>query len=193
MRGRTWAEGAVGALVPAARLGALLAGLLLGPSAEARAQGSCNVNNRATCVIGGTATYGMNLTISTVVRLSIPGSPVALGAATAADFTAGFGAPVLVPLNVRANTTWSVTLSAVSPLFTGTGPSARTDKPAADLQWATAAAGPFTDLTLTGVGVGAGTATAGQVVNLYLRTRYAWTLDTPGSYSLPLQLTITAP
>lgn len=172
----------------------LVGGILLALAAPAAgAQGTCNVNNRATCIVGGTAAYGMNVTIPRVVRISLPATPILLGAADPAAFTAGFGAAVLVPLTIRANTGWSLTLAATSPLFTGTGPAARTDKPASDLQWSLTAAGPFTGLTTTGVGIATGTATAGQTVTLHLRALYAWTLDTPGSYSLPLQLTITAP
>ena len=172
---------------------ALLVGLLAAPVAGAEAQGNCNVNNRNSCQVGGTATYGMNLTISTVVRLQIPGSPIALGTATATDFAAGFGTPLSVPVNVRANRSWTVTLRGTSATWTGTGPRARLNKPVGDLQWGTAAGGPFTNLSTTAVTLGTGGATAGQPINLHLRTRYTWTLDGPGSYSLPLQLTITAP
>lgn len=172
----------------------VLAALLMALAApRAGAQGTCNVNNRATCQVGGTAAYGMNVTIPRVVRLSLPATPVLLGAADAAAFTAGFGAAVLVPLTLRANTGWSLTLAATSPQFTGTGPAARADKPATDLQWSVAAGGPFASLSTTGVGIATGTATAGQTVTLHLRSLYSWTLDTPGAYSLPLQLTITAP
>lgn len=172
---------------------ALLLGLLVAPAAGAEAQGNCNVNNRNSCQVGGTATYGMNLTISTVVRLQIPGSPIALATATAAEFAAGFGTPLSVPVNVRANRSWTVTLRGTSATWTGTGPRARLNKPVGDLQWGTAAGGPFTNLSTTAVTLGTGGATAGQPINLHLRTRYTWTLDGPGSYSLPLQLTITAP
>lgn len=176
-----------------ASLVALGVSLVAAPVADAEAQGNCNVNNRNSCQVGGTATYGMNLTISTVVRLQIPGSPIALGTATAAEFAAGFGTPLSVPVNVRANRSWTVTLRGTSATWTGTGPRARLNKPVGDLQWGTAAGGPFTNLSTTAVTLGAGGATAGQPINLHLRTRYTWTLDGPGSYSLPLQLTITAP
>ena len=72
-------------------------------------------------------------------------------------------------------------------------PSARLTKPAADLQWGLSATGPFTDLATATATLGTGAATAGQAINLYVRARYSWTADTPGSYSLPVQLTITAP
>lgn len=151
------------------------------------------MNNRATCVVGGTATYGMNLTVTTVVRLQLPSAVVPLGTATATEFAAGFGTAALTPLVVRANRSWTVTLRSTAGTWTGTGPQARANKPVGDLQWGTAAGGPFTAMSTTGATVGTGTATAGTTVNLYLRSVYVWTLDTPGAYSLPLQLTITAP
>lgn len=157
------------------------------------AQGNCNVNNQSTCQVGGTTAYGMRLTISTVVRLSLPSATIALGTATPADFTAGFGTPLLVPLSIRANTGWTVSISATSTLWSATPAAARQNKPAADLQWGTATTGPFTDLSGSPVAIRAGTATAAATIPLYVRSRYAWTLDKPGSYSLPLQLTITAP
>lgn len=157
------------------------------------AQGTCQVNNRANCLLGGTAGYGMNLTVTTVVRLQIPSATVALGTATAAEFTAGFGVAILTPVTIRANRSWTVTLASTAAFWTGVGPAARSTKPVSELQWGTGAGGPFADLTMAQTTIGVGPATAGTVVTLYFRPRYAWTLDTPGAYSLPLQLTITAP
>ncbi len=174
------------------RVGASL--LLLAPfAASARAQGNCSVNNQAACVVGGTASFALTITIVSAVRMSIPTGAVALGAATAADFTSGFGAPIAVPVTVRANQSWSVSLSASSALWTGSPLAARQDKPAADLQWALAPGGPFADLGLVPQTISAGPPTSGTIVGLQLRARYGWTLDVPGFYSLPLQLTITAP
>jgi hypothetical protein len=166
-----------------------LGSLWLAAASPLVAQGSCTVNNRNNCVLGASAAYAMNLTVTTVVRLQIPSATVALGTATAAEFTAGFGTPILTPVTVRANRSWTVTFRS----WTATGPNARPNKPVADLQWGTAASGPFTNLSATQVTLGTGAATAGTTVNLYLRPRYAFVLDGPGAYSLPLQLTITAP
>jgi len=174
--------------------GVALAALTLAAAPrQAAAQVSCAVNNRSNCQVGGTTAFGMNLTISTVVRLSFPTATIALPNATGLDFAAGFAAPFLVPLSIRANSGWTVSLSATSALWSATGASPRLNKPQSDLQWGTAVGGPFTNLSGSATAIGTGTATAGQTVSLYLRTRYDWTLDTPGSYSLPLVLTISAP
>ena len=111
----------------------------------------------------------------------------------ATEFAAGFGTPALTPLLIRANRSWTVTLRSTAGTWTGTGPQARPNKPVGELQWGTAAGGPFANMSTTAVTIGTGAATAGTTVNLYLRSVYQWTLDRPGAYSLPLQLTITAP
>lgn len=171
---------------------ALAVALAVAPS-SARAQGNCDLGGQATCVVGGTNQYAMTVTISTVVRLSIPSTTVALGTATGTEFANGFGTPVLVPVSLRANRSWTLALRTTAATWTATGTGARANKPNSDLQWGTATAGPFTNLSTTNATVATGAATGTGAVNLYLRSRYQWTLDTPGSYSIPLQLTITAP
>ncbi len=172
----------------------VLAGLLAQATPRSvGAQGNCDLAGQASCVVGGATNYGMNLTISTVVRLSIPSTTIALGTATGTEFANGFANPVLVPLSVRANRSWTLTFRSTAATWTATGTGARANKPNTDLQWGASVGGPFTNVTTTAVTVGTGAATGTGTVNLYLRTRYQWTLDTPGSYSLPLQVTISAP
>ena len=56
-------------------------------------------------------------------------------------------------------------------------------------------------ITASGAKDGAGTngvstpgaATGGAASNLYYRTLYDWTLDTPGSYSLTVVFTVVSP
>jgi len=48
-------------------------------------------------------------------------------------------------------------------------------------------------LTTTDATLVTGAATASSATNLFLRTLYDWTLDTPGNYSLTVVLTLTAP
>ena len=162
-------------------------------AAPVQGQGSCTVNFRASCVVGGTAAAGLTVSIPAVVRLQVPSAVVALGTATANDFAAGFGTAVAVPMTIKANRSWTLTFAAGAAAWTGTGPTARPAKPAGDLQWGLSSTGPFTDLATAMSTIGAGAATSGQVIPLHVRTRYSWTADTPGSYSLPLVVTITAP
>lgn len=171
-------------------LAALLSGLA---ASNAAAQGNCNVNKPGACQVGGTATFAMTLTISAVVRLTFPSATIGLGTATSAEFASGFGAAISVPVTVQANTGWALAVSGPVSLWTASPVTARQNKPIGDLQWATTAGGPYSNLSGAPASIRAGGATALTVVPLFLRSRYAFNLDFPGSYSLPVLFTITAP
>ena len=174
-----------------AALAMSLVGVALIPAA-ALAQ-SCQVNGAATCIFGNTAGQAITLTITPTVRLATSTTGVALAAATASNFDAGFGAGTLMGVNVRSITTYTVSLRATTALWGAVGAGARPDRPAADLQWGTLLGGPYTDMTTSAVSLTSGVATGGTNTNLYLRGRYTWVLDSPGDYSLTVQLTLTAP
>lgn len=169
---------------------ALLCGLA---AAEAGAQANCNVNRAGACVVGGTATFAMNLTVSAVVRLTFPSTTIALGTATVAEFAAGAGSAITVPITIQANTGWAISISGPVALWSAAPATARQSKPVGDLQWATAAGGPYTNLSGAPAAIQAGGATALRVFPLFLRSRYSFSLDSPGAYSLPVQFTISAP
>jgi hypothetical protein len=176
------------------RRGALIALLALaGSAAPLAAQGNCNVNREGACVVGATAAYALNVTITSVVRLSLLNSAIALGTATPAEFTAGFGTPVEVALSIRANSGWSISIAALSPVWSASPATAWQTKPVSDLSWGASPVGPFVDMSGAPATIQSGGATANTVIPLYLRARYGWANDSPGSYSLPLQITITAP
>lgn len=159
-----------------------------------RAQGTCTETADGTCTIGNNNTYAITITITQAVRLQMSSAAIALNAPSALDFDATFGQTTGPTLTMRSNTSWSISIRTTQSLWTASPPPARPNKPAADLQWATASGGPFTDFTLTNATLATGaTATAGTLIPLFFRVRYAWLLDTPGSYSIPVQLTVTAP
>jgi hypothetical protein len=166
---------------------------LAGAGTRLAAQGNCNVNREGACQVGATAAYALNITIAPVVRLSLPNNAIALGTATPAEFTAGFGTPVEVPLSIRANTGWAISIAVLSPVWSAAPASAWQTKPVSDLGWGASPVGPFADMGGTPATVQSGGATGNTVIPLYLRARYGWATDSPGSYSLPLQITITAP
>ena len=169
----------------------LLAGVLLVPQ-RAAAQGNCTRNGNGVCAVGATATYGLTLTITRAARLVTSTTTLTLPAPSLASYDAGFGDPALVQVTAQANTPWTLALAGVDATWTA-GPGARANKPVADLQWSYTPAGAYTDLTQTDLTVFSGTATAGTNGNLYFRVRYDWTLDSPGAYSLPIRLVLTAP
>ena len=170
----------------------LLVGLPL--CAPAKAEAQCQVSSApGSCAQPGT----VSLTAGRVVRLQVDAGSTSLTAPTPADFDAGFNSTTGPTLTVSANAPWMLQVRAVAASWTASNTSpgvpARTNKPAADLKWATSAAGPFSALGTTDVTLVSGSATASSATTLYFRTLYSWTSDTPGNYSLSVVLTLTAP
>ena len=120
-----------------------------------------------------------------------------LSAPTPSDFDAGFNSTTGPTLTVSANAAWTLHIRAAAAVWTATntspGAPARANKPAADLKWSTSSNGTFAALTTGDANLVAGGATASNATTLYFQTLYTWTLDTPGMYSLPIVLTLTAP
>lgn len=171
--------------------------LLILASAAPRAlgaQGQCNRNGTGTCTIGGNATYAINLTVTTAVRLAMSSASVALASPGAAEFDASFGQTAGPTLTMKANASWAITIRTTQANWSASAPPARAAKPAGELLWSTLATGPFTAMTLTTATLRTGSAaTAGTIIPLFFRVTYSWILDTPGTYSLPVQITVTAP
>jgi hypothetical protein len=170
-------------------------------SSAAGAQGTCTTSGAAACTAPTPSnnTQAIELTITRAVRLSLSSTNIALLAATAGAFDTTYGTTTGPTLTVKANQGWNVTTRVTSASWAaavlgGSGATPRANKPAADLLWATSAAGPFTAYSTTNVQMQSSTsATAGTVLALYFRVNYSWVMDTPGLYSIPVQFTITAP
>lgn len=172
---------------------AVVAALLLAALAPLGAQGTCEVNNQTSCTFGNDAAHAISVTITIAARLTASTATVALPSPGVASFDAGFGTPASVGLQVRSNTSWAVTISSVDALWGATPGSARQDKPASDLQFGLSAAGPFMDLTTLAQTLTSGAATGTAAPTLYLRAKYNWISDAAGSYTLPVELVLTAP
>ena len=155
------------------------------PCTASGAPGTCN------------RTGSVSMTAGRVVLLQMSAGSTALTPPTPADFDAGFNATTGPILTVSANAAFTLHLRSGATCWTATntspGAPARTTKPAGDLKWSTASNGTFNALTTTDVNLVTGAATASNVTTLYFQTRYAWTLDTPGNYSLAVVLTLTSP
>jgi hypothetical protein len=134
----------------------------------------------------------ISINITRAVRLMVPAS-VSVAIATPADFATGLGPATNFIGLIQANGPWSLGISALNPTFTVVpADGSSIVKPAADAAWASGS-GPFTPLSTTVTPIGTGTATSASLVNLSVRIAYAFQQDGPGSYTLPLVLTITAP
>lgn len=176
-------------------LGIALVALVLGTAVlPAAANAQCTVNGSGdTCFLTGS----MSMTAGRVIRLQMSAATTALTAPTPTDFDAGFNATTGPTLTVSSNAAWTLHIRSATTFWSATntspGAPARTTKPAADLKWSLVAGGPFTSLTTTDVNLDTGALTASDVNTLFFRTSYAWTLDTPGNYSLNVVLTLTSP
>lgn len=140
---------------------------------------------------GCTVTNTVSATVPYVARLTLSQAATTLTAPTAADFgTTGVVDAAAITIDVKANTAYTVTATAATATFSGPSGSA---KPAGSLAFTTNAS-TYTALSTTGATVGTGAAaTASTVYTIGYRTAYNWTVDAPGSYTLAVNYTLTAP
>jgi len=124
--------------------------------------------------------------INSVARLSISTATTTLTAPHASDFGTTAGINTSGPtVTVLSNANYTLTSSAAG--WTGTGNNA---KPVADIKMSINGGG-FTALGTVG---SAGTApTAGTNYAIGYNTIYNWVIDTPGTYTLAINYTLTAP
>jgi hypothetical protein len=147
----------------------------------------------ANCGVPGS----VSVTAGRVVRLQMSAGSTTLTAPTTSDFDAGFNSTTGPTLTVSANAPWTLHIRAATALWSATnttpGVNARANKPAGDLKWSTASDGGFAALSTSDANLFGGSATASDATTLYFQTVYNWSLDTPGSYSLSVVLTLTSP
>lgn len=173
-------------------LSCLLVALALSP-ARVEAQNCTAAVPAGSC----TASTSATMTVGTVLQLSLTASATTLTPPITADYDAGFVADAGPAATVKSNRAWTLRIAAASAFWTATnttaGVTARTTKPAADLQWSTSPVGSFVGVTVGGTTFTSGAATAGATTTIAYHTLYNWTLDTPGAYKLVVVLTLSAP
>ena len=170
---------------------ALLSGLVARPLS---AQLSCSFTNSTPCSL----TLNVSLTPTDVLRLTVSTTSSNLGTPVESDYTAGFLAANGPSVTVKANRAFHVALKAGGATFgyTPVGGLTNPNKPASDLKWGLTAGGSFTGLTTSDVTAFSGSAsptTAGTVQAMFYRTSLAYGTDKPGSYSLSVIFTLSAP
>lgn len=161
--------------------------LFVAPTRQAGAQLGC---------AGATCTIEISMPVVDVFRVSLSGSSVSLGTPAEADYDAGFldvsGAAVNV--TVKANRDVVVQVGGVAGSFSYAGPLPNPVKPSSHLLWATSAAGLATTTNHMGATTNFVVQSAGSVmVPLYLRTLWSFGADVPGTYSLAISFTLSAP
>jgi hypothetical protein len=161
--------------------------LLAASTRQAQAQLGC---------AGATCTVEVSMPVVEVLRLRLGGSSVSLGAPAVLDYEAGFRDVTGVAVNVivKANRPVAVQVGGAAATFTYAGSFANPMKPASHLLWATSAAGLTTTTNHMGATANVLSQGAGSfVVPLYLRTLWTFAVDVPGSYSLAISFTLSAP
>jgi hypothetical protein len=157
-----------------------LVGLSAGLARTAVAQQTCNGGASCPLTVSATAT------INSVARLSISSPTTTLTTPSVADFGSATGVNSTGPtLTVKSNTGYTLTASAASSTWSG----GNNNKPATDLKMTVNGASP---IALGQVGQSAN-ATGGTTFTIGYNTIYSFTVDTPGSYSLVVKYTLSAP
>ena len=173
----------------------LLAAMVLGSAIgvnQADAQcssnaGSCNTTNTASVSVNALVKLGMS---SATTSLTSPTADQIEIGATLADNGPTF--------TVKANRSWSLNVKTTQPanwVYVGTNGGV---KPISDLTWSNAAAGTFVGISnadaLVTSGVGA---TNGAAAAVFFKTVWAAGFtqpsNAPGTYSLPVVFTLSAP
>jgi hypothetical protein len=170
---------------------AFCATVLCAGAAQAQATCGNTLVANATCTPAAT---NVTTTLNRIVYMSISPASAALTAPTDVDFT-GSGTTTKTDLaahviTVRANSSWNLSIQGAA--WTGTG---NNSKAIGDLTWSiNGNAGPFTPVTNAAVNiVTAGTPTGSTITTIAYKTTWALATDSPGTYSMALTFTLTAP
>lgn len=169
----------------------VLSAVLLMPMRRADAQAACS--SVTTCSVPVT----LRLPRPYVARLSLSAATTTMPAPTAADFSAGFTSVAGPVVTVRSNAPYRLTVQAAQPTWSYSGAVANPGKPAADLSWSRSSAGPWTSsatsATLWPASTLVAPATSAQSVPLFYRAQWSWTTSPPGTYAIPVNITLTSP
>jgi hypothetical protein len=174
-------------------LAAMVLGTAIGAS-QASAQcsgnaGTCNTTNTASVTVGALVKLGMS---SATTSLTNPTADQ-VDAATPLDNPGP-------SFTVKANRSWTLKIKAnpaVAGFWDYVGSNSG-QKPIGDLAWATSSGGAYTAISATDASFTSGaSSTNGTAAQAFFRT--SWVSDftsasnAPGTYSLPIVFTLTAP
>lgn len=174
----------------------LLAAMVLGTAigaTQANAQncssntGTCNTTNTASATVGVLVKLGMSLGTTTLTDPSV--SDIELGAVLA---------DVGPTFTIKANRSWNLNVKTSNPAnWTYVGSFGGT-KPISDLTWSNAVAGTYVGISSSdALFLSGASATNGTAASAFFKTVWAAGFtqpsNAPGSYSLPLVFTLSAP
>jgi hypothetical protein len=172
-------------------LAAMVLGTAIGASqAEAQCSGnagSCNTVNTASVTVGALVKLGMS---SASTALTSPTADDVEAGATIADDGPSF--------TIKANRSWTLKIKSQNAAnWTYVGSNAGV-KPISDLSWSVAANGTFAAITSSDATFMSGAAASnGTAAQAFFKTTWASDFSSasnaPGTYSLPIVFTLTAP
>ena len=173
-------------------LAAMVFGTAIGAS-QANAQGCIGA---ASCA--GTQTA--QVIVPALVKLAMTANSTTLTPPSANDIDVGatVGPDAGPTFTIKANRSWTLNIkSGVATNWTYVGSFAGT-KPISDLEWATAAGGSYAAITASDVLFASGaSATNNATVQPFFKTLWAAgfnnAANAPGTYSLPVTFTLSAP
>lgn len=149
--------------------------------------GSCNTTNTASVTVGALVKLGMS---SATTSLTNPSADDVDAGSVLADAGPSF--------TIKANRSWTLKIksqNATNWTYAGSNSGV---KPIGDLAWATAANGTFSAITNSDATFASGaSASNGTLAQAFFRT--SWQSDftsasnAPGTYSLPIVFTLSAP
>jgi hypothetical protein len=173
----------------------LLAAMVLGTAIGAsQANAQCS-GNAGTCNTTNTA----SVTVGALVKLDMSAATTTLTNPTADDVSAGNVIANDGPsFTIKANRSWTLKIKSQNATnWTYVGSNAGV-KPIGDLAWSTASGGTFAAITAADATFSSGaSSTNGTAAQAFFKT--SWTNDftsasnAPGTYSLPIVFTLTAP
>ena len=171
----------------------LVLSLVVSAATSAAAQiticSTANGSANASCS-GNVAT---SLTIPILIRLTIDDTSTTITPPTLTDYTNGVTSPITGPVaTVKTNNNWTLLVRATAATWTGTG-GARATKPVGDLLWSTTSGGSYVPMTTTNATVATGARGSANATTLFYKVNWTWGTDTPGTYSLTVIYTATAP
>ena len=173
----------------------LLAAMVLGTAIGAvQANAQCS-GNAGTCNTTNTA----SVTVGALVKLGMSSNATALTNPTADNVDAGNTLQNSGPtFSVKSNRSWTLKIksqNAANWTYVGTNAGV---KPISDLAWSTAVGGTFVAITAADATFTSGASSSnGAASQAFFRT--SWTNDftsasnAPGTYSLPIVFTLSAP
>ena len=173
----------------------LLAAMVLGITISAsQANAQCS-GSAGTCFTTNTA----SVTVGALVKLGMSSPTTTLTNPTADDVDAGNPIADAGPsFTVKANRSWTLKIKSQNAANWTYGGTFAGVKPISDLAWSTSAGGTFAAITAADATFSSGASSSnGAASQAFFRT--SWTSDftsasnAPGTYSLPIVFTLTAP